>query len=1134
MAFSIFELFEGKDESRKKKKEFDFLRYLRERVSGVEEKEKVAKKIQETSEVTKTGSSLFDLLINPNPIQRKINEAVSSVPKKVIQSFEVKRNEPQLKTPLLLFDYILNPQRLGQELRKAKDNKFTNFRTELEKIGEWAKQIPHPVSVDRVRRFLSGENLLLLPKEKKVANEMKDYLNSFVKRGKEYIAEKPIIEIPGTEFKIRGKDVYKALVAEKSPLDTAVKGRFQDIPGAFIQTLKKSPMIRNQADVLRDIASGKKLTPSEIAQRTRLSKEDINNLLLGGVGGSGSNFSKQQISTVKSGILNNKEVRSLIGRFSQMVDDNPNINKKSLGLLGEYIHSLSETIFGKQAANLTNKQLRNALDAVMQEASKSNIKSSLSLGLQAKNIREGLRSQTRPGSFTNVKGIDNPMVFGKQWQRIRNVEESKKFVSEMLEESRRVKDPLNITNSFDDLVKKPDIPVQKKVNILDYLRTPNRVLEKIGMGDEAKLLRQKYDDYLLDLPKEIDKITIWSKRVPKSSNQRIFQWLDGDKIQLNNEELKVASEIKTYLKEWADKLKLPEEKRISNYITHIFEKGKIEKEFDPDLAKLIQGKVVKSVYDPFLQRRVGQPDYIKDTWQALDAYVKRATRKFHMDQALEKVAVKAENLPLESYNYVKGRIARINMQPTDIDNLIDNLVKSSPIGYRLGQRAVAGVSQTGRQMVSRGLLGLNPGTALRNLQQSTNTYATLGEKHFGIGLIKTVQNLPRLVLGRDTELEAVGVLGKNIVSDRTINATKKFWQYADDALFYMFNMAEKINRGIAYWGAKSKGLSQGMPDAKATQFAKDIVGKTQFFYDVIDTPAALQSDISKTLFQFAKYPLAQTEFLVEMIKNKNIAGSLRWVASNLLFLGTAGKILGLDIEDLFPDFSRFAPNKLTPPTLSPFIETGKAILNVPDEYGNISNEQNVLKRISESKDVQKGILNYVPAGGQLRKSIEGARAVGEGASLTPSGRVRFEVPQNFPSALQTVLFGQYSLPQAKEYFEKRESGKSSSEILYEEISSLPPNEKMKRIIKTKEENPQLYSSFKQLIRDEMMKTNTNEKRIRELPVGDGSRAKAIEKEFKKLETSEEKKKLLKEYLQKGIITQSIIKQLIKNKINLVE
>lgn len=565
---------------------------------------------------------------------------------------------------------------------------------------------------------------------------------------------------------------------------------------------------------------------------------------------------------------------------------------------------------------------------------------------------------------------------------------------------------------FDDLMRQT--PVKQKVNLIDYLRTPNRVLEKIGMGDESKLLRQQYDTYQTALPKEIDKITAWSKRVSPEANEKIFRWLDGEKtIVLTPAEQGVAGEIRTYLNDWATKLNLPPHRRVSEYITRLFRLGTIEAEFDEDLARIIDPKIAKSIYNPFLEKRIGtRIDYLRDTWGALQAYVKRGTRKYYMDPVLERVAIKAEALPLESWNYVKAKISGINMRPEDIDNLIDNAVKSSPIGYRLGQRPTALVTRKARQMVFRGLLGLNPASALRNLSQSTNTYALTGEKNFFIGLMKTVQNLPRLVLGKDTELEAAGVLGKNIIQDRNLNAVRKFWQTADEVMYYQFDLAEKINRGIAYWAGKAQGTSRGMNEQQAIEFAKDIVGKTQFYYDVIDTPVALQSDLAKTLFQFAKYPVAQTEFLLEMVGRKDVLGSLRWIGSSLLFIATAGKILGMDWKDMFPQY-RFG----NPPTLQLPWEAGKAALNVPDQYGKVSDEQNPLMRIIQSQGVQRGALNYFPAGSQIKRTIQGLQSYNKGESTTPTGNIRFPVEQTTSNLIRSGLFGQYSTPQAKQYFD---------------------------------------------------------------------------------------------------------------------
>ncbi|TSC86704.1 MAG: Uncharacterized protein G01um10147_785 [Microgenomates group bacterium Gr01-1014_7] len=581
--------------------------------------------------------------------------------------------------------------------------------------------------------------------------------------------------------------------------------------------------------------------------------------------------------------------------------------------------------------------------------------------------------------------------------------ESMRFLKDMQEEVQRIGKPTYQAKELDSVMQ--NVSVKQKVNLLDYLRTPNRVFEKIGLKNESDLLRQKYDDYLKALPHEISNITNWAKRASQpGANERIFNYLDGKKIPLDPNELQVATEIKSYLKGWATKLKLPEDKQISDYITHLFPQGVVEKEFDPEIAKLIRSKVVSSVWDPFLQKRTGKPEYNTDTWAALSAYVKRATRKFQMDPALEVIAAKADSLPEESYNYVKNQIAKINMQPTDLDNLLDNLVKSTPISYKLGQRPTNVVTQSARQAVFRSLLGLNPLSALRNLQQTTNTYAIVGEKNLIVGAIKTLQNLPRYLLGKDTELEAAGVIGKDIVQDRTISAVHKFWERADKTLFYMFNTAEKINRSFAYFGAKAQGISKGMTEEAAIKYAKEIVGRTQFMYDVIDTPAILQSDIAKTLLQFGTYPLKQSEFLIEMVKRKDVIGSIRWLASNVLFIATIGKILGLDYKDTFPAFRFGAPALQLP------VGAVQSLTQDTDKYGNKLTPQDRIL----NPNVTRGALHYVPAGSQIKKTYEGLKAVQEGGSYSKSGQLQYPVKKE----LQPIILGKNQTEAAQQHYDE--------------------------------------------------------------------------------------------------------------------
>lgn len=587
------------------------------------------------------------------------------------------------------------------------------------------------------------------------------------------------------------------------------------------------------------------------------------------------------------------------------------------------------------------------------------------------------------------------------------------FIQSLSRDVRNANDPYQTAQTVDNAIR--NINVKQKVNIFDYLRTPEYVLQKIGLGKHAQELRTAYDKYQAELPVEIQRITEWSKRVSPEANTRIFQYLDGQRgIKLAPHELEVAGEIKGYLNTWADKLGLPKDSRITSYITHIFPIDALKKEFDPEIASLIRDKVAGSVYDPFLLQRQGKTGYLEDTWQALDAYVKRAVRKYNVDPVLEKISRASQGLEDSQFNYVKSYIDRVNMRPTAIDDLIDNAIKSSPIGYRFGQRPVTVITQRARQMVYRGLLGLNPGAALKNLSQGANTYAKLGEKYTVVGYAKAVQNLPKFLAGQDTELNQAGVL-HGIVEDRTLSATKKFWEKTDSGLFYLFNLAEDINRGAAYWGAKAKGIAKGMSEEEAMQYAKQVVRETQFTFDRVDTPLAFSSDLAKTLGQFQSYSLKQGEFLTNMLKQKDIAGLVRYTAASLLFIDTIGKAFGMKWSDLIPSVRVGTPPTLQGPYGAYQVATGQ-----PDQYGNPA-KPNLIERALQNQNLVKGAMNYVPAGGQLLKGFKGYGDVARGYSVTQAGNVRYPVDQNWQNYLRGTLFGASNLPEAQSYYDGQQS-----------------------------------------------------------------------------------------------------------------
>lgn len=558
-------------------------------------------------------------------------------------------------------------------------------------------------------------------------------------------------------------------------------------------------------------------------------------------------------------------------------------------------------------------------------------------------------------------------------------------------------------------------PREKTANILSYFRTPEFELERLGLAKGAEML-QDAKDLAIDLKKEfLDKVIGWKEEVEKATlpagradaNLRIFRWLDGKarfvQKDMTETELKVAQEIKSWLRELAVRLNLPEEKVISDYITHIFERtsevNPQESVFDdPDMLALMD-QPAKSVYDPFLQARTGKPGYREDTWAALDAYAKRASRKIALDPALEEVANEAKKLDGAAYQYVTDMTHKINMRPSWVDTLIDNALKETPgVGNRFGARPVAVVTKTLRQIFNRGIFGLNFKNALNNLSQGANTYSKLKEKYTVIGYTKL---LGRILSGNLEDLYQSHVLEDAFVEqEKKLGVYKSVLQKIDPKLFALQRGAELINRGAAYYGAEAKALAEGLSPEQAIKHAKRIVRETQFSFSAVDAPVGLNSDLAKTLTQTLSYNFKQSEFLGRLARDKDFIGLLRYSFASFIFMQTIGSIYGMTVDQIIPTLG-FGGN----PTLAVIQDIGDL------SFGTIQ------ARAKALSDLKTRLWQLFPAGGQAKKVYEGVKAVSQGKDTTPTGRTRFKIKPTTLNYIRAALFGKSSLPQARDYYD---------------------------------------------------------------------------------------------------------------------
>lgn len=566
-----------------------------------------------------------------------------------------------------------------------------------------------------------------------------------------------------------------------------------------------------------------------------------------------------------------------------------------------------------------------------------------------------------------------------------------------------------------------NLPKAAKVHFFDYIATPEYVLEKLGLQKGAEMLQAAKDESTTLRKEFINKVVSWKSEVDAATHDdplsklRIFLWLDGKARfvakDMSATELKVAGEIKSWLAELADRMHLPEENRIADYITHIFERtsetGVKETVFDdPDMVELM-GQPAKSVYDPFLEARTGKPGYKQDVWASLDAYSKRAARKIAMDPALEEVSSMAKRLDGDAYEYVSSLTHRINMRPTKIDRLIDNFLKQVPgIGNRFGDRPIAYLTSKLRSVFYRGALGLNLSSALRNLSQGANTYAKLGEKATVVGYFKV---MTRMMTHNLQDLYDANVLDDAYVQDKKLGVYKTFLEKIDPVLYKFFDTAEKINRGAAFYGAQSKALDKGLSADEALTYAKRIVRETQFSFSAVDSPVALASDLAKVATQMQTYNIKQIEFFVRMAKQKDFAGFARWTLASYAFVYTLGRVFGMTPSQLLPSIGL----------------GGNPTTNLISDLYNVG-AGSAQSKASAKTDLGLRAAQLFPAGAQIRKTVQGAEAYGAGKSTTATGKTRYLVPQTVGSLLQNLLFGKSASPEAQAYFDKLNNPKSST------------------------------------------------------------------------------------------------------------
>lgn len=280
-------------------------------------------------------------------------------------------------------------------------------------------------------------------------------------------------------------------------------------------------------------------------------------------------------------------------------------------------------------------------------------------------------------------------------------------------------------------------------------------------------------------------------------------------------------------------------------------------------------------------------------------------------------------------------------------------------------------------------------------------------------------------------------------------------------------------------------------DPRSADFAKikvddtryDILGGFQQYIRLASqliTGEILSSTTGRTITLGEGYkPLTRKDILIRFFESKESP-----VASFVTGLLTGQDSLGRDFNVTEESLSRFIP------------------LIVQDLYDLHANDKSLFRGALAPLGV--GTMTYGPV--ELR---EGKSKLGQDTSaILP--------PKSLAGGLADKIQEQ-PLATSKSF---------DIEKFYDQLLEMPKEQAAEVYDSLKEQNPELAKKLSTVAKERKLGLTAHDKDLKDKGVASGDRALAIQKDFDKLTTKEEKAKLWEEYTKKGIITDDVKEQLL--------
>jgi len=456
----------------------------------------------------------------------------------------------------------------------------------------------------------------------------------------------------------------------------------------------------------------------------------------------------------------------------------------------------------------------------------------------------------------------------------------------------------------------------------------------------------------------------------------------------------------------------------------------------------------KSKWLSFAQKRLGGQTDVDAVGGFID-YVKAAEYSKNIDPFTSKFGALADDLAkqTEADPKLNGFIEYLHDFSRDLagkTNPADRFIQKVIPG---GRKAMSVINWLNNRVKANVILG-NASSSLAQIFNVPQGIADAGPGNSIKGLGYTIANIFD---------EATPIKKSNFITERygsgafdrfdrgMINNTRKF-------AAWMVTVLDNVGTKYIWNSEYAKALSNKVPNP--IKFADDATRGMVAGRGIGEVPLIQKSKVFQMVAPFQLEVANLWHVMGDWVGEKQFGKLATFFAASYVFNRTAEKIRGSDVSldpiqasiDAYNAYKEEEDKKIGLMRAGGRL-AGEVISNVPlgqslaaayPEYGAKVGDTQLPTReqffgkgdptrfgsgLLVTKGLQDPLFKILPpfAGQQIKRSIEGIGATEKGYSESATGKVRFPTEQTPLRNIQRAVFGQYSTPEAREYFDTNTS-----------------------------------------------------------------------------------------------------------------